>query len=72
MARRRQRRAETDEAIGNRARTLNLVRSEVAEAYAAAAAQWQTIKIAEKRLTEAEAGFDEEFNRIRWLPRVSV
>jgi outer membrane protein TolC len=65
VARSRQRRAEVDQAIAQRVRMLNRVRSEVAEAYAASAAQRQATTISERRLAEAEAGFVEEFNRIR-------
>ena len=65
VARWRQRRAQTDQAIATRARTLNRVRSEVAQAYAESAAQRQSITISERRLAEAEQGYSEEFTRIR-------
>ena len=65
VARWRQRRAEANEAIAERVRMLNRVRSEVAEAFAGSAAQRQAIAISERRLAEAESGFVEEFNRIR-------
>ena len=59
------RRAQTDQATMARIRTLNLVRQEVADAYARSTAGRQEIVILEKRLAVAEAGFQEEFARIR-------
>ena len=61
----RTRRAQTNEAIGTRLRMLNTVRAEVAEAYALSNANKLAIDVARRRLGEAEAGFREEFNRIR-------
>ena len=65
MARWRARRAQVNEAVATRVRMLNTVRAEVAEAYAAANANFLAIDVARRRLVEAEDGFHEEFNRIR-------
>ncbi len=61
----RTRRAQTNEAVAARLRMLNTVRAEVAEAYASTNANYLAIEVARRRLSEAEAGFQEEFNRIR-------
>lgn len=61
----RGRRAQTDQAIATRTRTLNLVRRQVAEAHAQATARRQEVKVNEKRLSIAEAGYAEELRRVR-------
>ncbi len=61
----RGRRAQADQALAARTRAVNLVRREVAEAYAQSAAAQQQIDISQRRLAEAEAGFQEELGRIR-------
>ena len=61
----RGRRAQVDQATASRVRAVNLVRREVAEAFAASTASRRQIDIGEMRLVEAEAGFREEFARIR-------
>lgn len=65
VARWRERRGEADEAVARRARTLNRVRREVAESHADTMAQNRAIEISQRRLREAERGFQEEFTRIR-------
>jgi outer membrane protein TolC len=65
VARWRERRGQANEAAARRARTLNLARREVAEAYADSLAQNQAIELSQRRLREAEQGFEEEFLRIR-------
>ncbi len=64
-ARWRGRQAQTGEAAAARVRAVNLVRREVAEAYAQVSAGRQEVNVQEKRLAAAEAGFREELNRIR-------
>ena len=61
----RNRRALADQAISDRTRVVNLVRRQVAEAYAEATAGRETVDTNEKRLQLAEAGFAEELRRIR-------
>jgi outer membrane protein TolC len=58
------RRAATDQANAARTRTVNLIRSEVAEAYGLSMAALQQVTVSEKRLTSGEEGFREELNRI--------
>jgi len=59
------RRAQAGESLAARVRAVNLVRREVAEAYALSTAGRQEVSVQEKRLAVAEAGFREEFARIR-------
>jgi outer membrane protein TolC len=59
------RRAQRDQAWGQRLRTLNLVRREVADAFALSQAQQRNVAVARQRLQTAEAGFHEDLLRIR-------
>ncbi len=65
MALWRTRRAERDQNVAKRARTLNLVREQVAKSYALVTAGRKEIDAAELRLSAAEAGFAEELRRVQ-------
>jgi outer membrane protein TolC len=59
------RRAQRDQAWGQRLRTLNLVRREVADAFARSQAQSRNVAVAQQRLETAERGYREDLLRIR-------
>ena len=59
------RRAQRDQAWGERLRTLNLVRREVADAFALSQAQQRNVAVARRRLETAETGYREDLLRIR-------
>jgi outer membrane protein TolC len=59
------RRAQRDQAWGQRLRALNLVRREVADAFALSRAQARNLAVANQRLATAEAGYREDLIRIR-------
>ncbi len=65
LALQRQRRAQIGEAVGERSRTINLVRREVAQALALSEARFQQIDLAYRQLTVAEDGFREDLSRAR-------
>jgi outer membrane protein TolC len=61
----RGRQAEVDEATSERARTVNLIQDEVADAYGVSAARRRQMDISQLQLAAAEAGFREELTRTR-------
>ncbi|HTU26785.1 MAG TPA: TolC family protein [Pirellulales bacterium] len=61
----RNRRAQRDQAWGERMRTVNRVRREVSDAYAASQAQTRNLAVARERLAAAEQGYQEDLARIR-------
>jgi outer membrane protein TolC len=61
----KRRRAEVGEAVGERSRAVAEVRSEVAAAHAEAAAARRRVDITAAQLRSAEAGFQEDLDRIR-------
>jgi outer membrane protein TolC len=65
LAVQRTRRAEVDQAVSRRMRTINRVREEVAEAYAVSAARRRQMDIARQQQATADSGFREELIRTR-------
>ncbi len=65
IALQKQRLAEVGQAVGERSRAISEIRSEVSAAYAEAAASRQQVDLATRRLASAEAGFQEDLQRIR-------
>lgn len=65
LALQNQRRAERDLTIIEQARMLTRIRREVTDAYALSAARRQQVEINQRRLLTAEAGFREDYRRIR-------
>jgi outer membrane protein TolC len=61
----KRRRAEVGEAVADRSRTVNALRAEVTSAKAEALAQRQKVEIGRAELSSAEAGFREDFQRLR-------
>jgi outer membrane protein TolC len=59
------RRAQRDQVWGQRLRTLNQVRREVADAFARSQAQSRNVAVARQRLETAEAGYRQDLLRIR-------
>jgi outer membrane protein TolC len=58
------RRSQLDQSIYDRVRVVNQVRREVTEAYGYALGERNQVRIALRRLTEAEAGFREDYQRL--------
>lgn len=65
LATQRTRRAEVDEAVSQRVRTINQIRDEVSSAFAASEARRRQMEIAERQLATAQSGLDEEVTRTR-------
>ena len=65
LAVQRVRRAEADQAVSLRVRTMNQIREEVSEAYATSAARQRQMEIARQQLASAQSGFREELIRTR-------
>ncbi len=61
----RTRRAQLDQTISARTRTVNLIRREITEAHAQADSAREQFRVAERRLAIAADGFVKELNRIR-------
>jgi outer membrane protein TolC len=67
VALQRERRAEINEAVAERSRTVNTIRDEVAEALATANAQLRTMGVARRKLERALLGYERDLRRVRGL-----
>jgi outer membrane protein TolC len=65
LALQKQRRAEVGQAVSEQSRAIASVRSEVSAAYAEVATALRQVEIATRRVASAEAGFQEDVQRIR-------
>jgi outer membrane protein TolC len=65
LALQRTRQAEVDQATSQRARTVDLIQDEVADAYGVSAARRRQMELSQRQLAVAEAGFREELIRTR-------
>lgn len=63
IARANQRRAQLDQSVYDRVRIVNQIRNEVTEAYGFCLGERNSVRIALRRLVEAENGFREDYQR---------